>query len=153
MQKYFLVGITTLAALSGSTVASIDNSTTSNQVFEEQSMKEYTQVICTSSKIKEGCVEDVKAWLQTLEQKRRDETLESFRSEGVWIESAFIKEENGSYFLIYFMRAHDVQEAINVFQKSELSIDAFHKECWESFTEDHEVLTPVFHLESETPLH
>jgi len=36
-------------------------------------------------------------------------------------------------------------------QKSELSVDAFHKQCWEKFTEDHKILTPVFLLEAEKP--
>ncbi len=112
-----------------------------------ENMSKYTQVICTSSRIKDGCLDKVRSWLHTLEQERRSETCESFQNEGVSIEAAFVKEENGSYFLVYFMRADDVQQAITVFQNSELSIDAFHKQCWEDFTEDHKILTPIFHLE------
>jgi len=108
---------------------------------------EYTQVICTHSKIKDGCLENVKSWLKSLENERRDEIFESFRNEGILLESAFIREENGSFYLVYFMRAHNIAEALAVFRNSSLPGDAFHKECWKQFTEQHEVLTPVFHME------
>jgi hypothetical protein len=110
---------------------------------------EYTQVICTYSKIKEGCLKDVKYWLQSLENERRHEVLESFRNEGVLLECAFIREEKDTFYLVYLMRAHDVTKAIDVFRNSTLPGDAYHKQCWEQFTERHEVLTPAFHLESE----
>jgi hypothetical protein len=105
------------------------------------------QVICTSSKIKEGCLEDVCGWLKEL-QARKDETLESFKNEDVWLESAFLQERNGQYYLIYYMRAENVDRAISVFRESSLAIDHFHKQCWERFTEQHEVLAPIFHLEN-----
>jgi len=106
-----------------------------------------SQVICTCSKIKDGHLEDVRGWFKKL-QDRKDETLESFRNEGVWLESAFLQEQDGQYYLIYYMRAEDIDRAMAVFQASSLEIDWFHKQCWEQFTEQHEVLSPMFHLEN-----
>jgi Family of unknown function (DUF6176) len=111
---------------------------------------EYPQVICTHSKIKEGCLQDVKAWLKSLKNERRDEVMESFRNEGVLLESAFIREEGGAFYLVYFMHAHDIAKALDVFRHSTLPGDDFHKQCWKRLTENHQVLTPVFYAESES---
>lgn len=109
-------------------------------------LQENSKVICTYSKIKEGHLDDVRNWFQTL-LDRKEETLESFRNEGVKIESAFIKKINGDYFLIYYMVANDVKEATDVFRKSTLPIDSFHKKCFEDFIEQSETLNSIFHLE------
>jgi len=118
-------------------------------LFGAEMTNEYSKVMCTYSKIKDGCLENVKQWLKSLENERRDEVLESFRNEGVLLESAFIREEKGNFYLIYFMRAHDIAKAMNVFRNSTLPGDDYHKKCWKEFTEKHEVLTPIFHEESE----
>ncbi|MES2344882.1 MAG: DUF6176 family protein [Chlamydiota bacterium] len=112
----------------------------------DNDMHQPSQVICTSSKIKEGCFEDVRGWLKQL-QDRKEETLESFKNEGVLLESAFLQEHHGQYYLIYYMKAEDVDQAMAVFRASSLEIDGFHRQCWEQFTEQHQVLSPVFHLE------
>jgi len=118
-------------------------------LFGGDMSNEYTQVICTHSKIKEGCLENVKQWLRSLENERRHEVLESFRNEGVLLECAFIREEEGCFFLVYFMRAQNIARAMDVFRNSTLPGDAYHKQCWNQFTEQHEVLNPVFHAEGE----
>jgi len=81
------------------------------------------------SRVKEGC-------------------LESFEREGVLLEAAFIRKEQGVHFLIYFMRAQDAEHAMQVFEKSQLSIDLFHKQCGKELIQDHQRLTPIFYLES-----
>jgi len=118
-------------------------------LFGGEMSNEYSQVMCTYSKIKEGCLDNVKQWLKSLENEHRDELLQSFLNEGVLLESAFIREKDGSFYLVYFMRAHDIDRAMTVFRDSTLSSDAFHKQCWKQFTEQHEVLTPIFHAESK----
>lgn len=70
--------------------------------------------------------------------------MASFRNEGVLLESAFIMQsQEGDY-----VRAQDVAQTIAIFQASSLAIDHFYKKCWEQYTEQHEVLTEVFHLEN-----
>lgn len=64
---------------------------------------------------------------------RKEETLESLNNEGVVVESAFLDVQPQGSFLIYYMRAHDVEKAIAVFQSSSLAIDAYHKECWNKY--------------------
>ncbi|HEY2811690.1 MAG TPA: DUF6176 family protein [Rhabdochlamydiaceae bacterium] len=112
-------------------------------------VEHYSQVICTYSKIKEGCVEKVKAWLSTIQSERREETLQSFSNEGVWLEAAFIREAEDGLYLVYFMRAQNVKQALAAFQNSTLPIDIFHRECCQQLTEGHEILTTVYHLEAE----
>lgn len=121
-----------------------------DSLFSEEMSSEHPQVICTYSKIKDGCLENVKEWLKSLENERKDEVLESFRNEGVLLECAFVRKENDAFYLVYMMRAHDVAMAMDIFRNSTLPGDAFHKQCWQQFTEQHEVLKPVLHVESET---
>jgi hypothetical protein len=104
-------------------------------------------VICTFSKIKPGCLENVRNWLSTL-KTRKEEVLESFRQEGVILESAFIREENNQHFLVYYMFAKDVEVAMSIFRESKLDIDHFHQKCWKEFTENHQILEPLFHQEN-----
>jgi len=117
-------------------------------LFGETMSNEYTQMLCTYSEIKEGRLADVKQWLKSLENERRNEILENFQNEGVLLECAFVREEKGSFYLLYLMRAHDIDKAMEAFQNSTLPVDAFHKQCWQQFTEKHEILTPIFHVES-----
>lgn len=50
------------------------------------------------------------------------------------------------------MRAHNIAKAMAVFRSSTLPGDDFHKQCWKRFTEQHKVLTPVFHMENQEQL-
>ena len=85
--------------------------------------------ICVRVALKEGSTEAVKEWFHTL-MNRREETLESLRNEGVIVESAFLDRQPNGDFLIYYMRAQDIEKAIAIFQNSSLDIDAYHKNCW-----------------------
>lgn len=104
-------------------------------------------MICTYSKIKPGCLEHVRDWLRVL-KTRKEEVLESFRQEGVVLESAFLREENNQHFLVYYLLAKDVEVAMSIFRESKLDIDHFHQKCWKGLTEDHQVLDVLFHLEN-----
>jgi len=85
--------------------------------------------LCVRVPLKEGSTESVKEWFRTL-MDRREETLESLKNEGVVVESAFLDQRPEGDFLIYYMRAADIEKALAVFQNSTLAIDAYHKECW-----------------------
>lgn len=67
------------------------------------------------------------------------------------MECAFIDQFQGDYYLIYFMRADNIDKAREAFRNSTLPADDFHKECWKKFThiEQKRVFTPIFHLERD----
>lgn len=77
----------------------------------ENSMKS----ICIRIALKENSTDSVKEWFQTL-MDRREETIESLKNEGVIVESVFLDRQPHGDFLIYYMRAKDVEKARTVFQ-------------------------------------
>lgn len=105
-----------------------------------------SKIICTRTLLKKGVVDEVRQWLAALES-RKDEVLKTFQDEGVWLESAFLEKSGEEDYLVYYMRADDVMQAIAVFQKSVYPIDQFHRECWGKYAENTTVLEPIFHLE------
>lgn len=84
--------------------------------------------ICVRIALKENSIDSVREWFQTL-MDRREETLESLRNEGVIVESAFLDRQPNGDFLIYYMRAKDIEAARAIFQNSNLAIDAYHQDC------------------------
>ncbi len=105
---------------------------------------ENSQLCCGWAKIKDGHLKDVQIWLNRLESS--GEVLETCKKENVWLQSAFIKEVGGQFFLIYYWIAEDVEKAREIYHNSSLPIDLFHRECWKNFTEQYEELTPAFHI-------
>lgn len=90
--------------------------------------------ICVRVALKQGATEAVREWFRTL-MERREETLGSLKNEGVVVESAFLDQLPDGDFLIYYMRAEDIEKAVTVFQNSSLAIDAYHKDCWSKYCE------------------
>lgn len=106
------------------------------------------KVICVRALLKKDQVDAVRNWFHTL-QHRKYEVLETFREEGVWVESVFLEKAGEDDYLIYYLRADDVQQAMAIFQKSSHPIDLFHKDCWKKYIEMATVLEPVFDLQRE----
>lgn len=103
------------------------------------------QTTCVKMKLKKEFIEDVRIWFQTLNQ-RLDETMLSLENEGVIVESVFLDKYNDEFFLIYYMKAENISEAIEVFKKSTLTIDAYHKSCKEKYCEERVALEPLLDL-------
>jgi len=104
------------------------------------------KTICIKTKLKEDTIDEVRQWFQTLND-RRDEVRESMQNEGVIVESAFLDKQGDDYFLIYYMRADDVKHAYDVFNKSTLAIDHYHKDCWKKYCEGRVVLEELLALD------
>ncbi len=117
-------------------------------MYQLVAQDQFSQIRCSSRKIKEGCLEEVKAYYQSAMKERREAVLETFANEGMLIECGFIKEENGSHYLILFYRAHDIDKAIEAFRNSTLEEDLSHKAFGKTCFEPTEVLSPIYHLES-----
>jgi hypothetical protein len=82
---------------------------------------------CMKIKLKEGSLERVREWAETI-NRRRDEALETLRDEEVVIESAFLDSTPEGDFLIYFMKAKSFEQVAEAFQKSIHAIDEYHRE-------------------------
>jgi Family of unknown function (DUF6176) len=101
------------------------------------------ETICIKKKVKEGSLEAVRKWFQTLRDKS-DEVLQSLENEGVLIESAFLDKQGYDYYVIYYyMKAKSLAHAREVSQKSTLAIDKYHKECSKKHCEDRIELEPL----------
>ena len=103
--------------------------------------------ICVRVALKRGTTASVREWMRTL-MDRRTETLESLKNEGVVVESAFLESLPEGDFLIYYMRAHDIDKALAVFQNSHLAIDAYHKECWGKYCSESTHLEQLLDLDT-----
>ena len=92
-----------------------------------------TEVACVRIRLREGALPLVEEWARTL-AARRDEVMETLRLEGVTVESVFLERAAEGDFLVYYMRAHDLAEAMRVGRALDLPIQAFHdafkREAW-----------------------
>lgn len=104
------------------------------------------RTICIKTKLKKELIEDIRLWFATL-KKRMNETLESLENEGVLVESAFLDKQGNDLYLIYYMKADDIARAYEVFNKSDLAIDHYHKACWKKYCEGREVLEELLDIE------
>jgi hypothetical protein len=96
-----------------------------------------TQVICKRIRLKPGSVPRVYEWARML-AARRDEVLATLQGEGVTVESAFLERAADGDYLIYYMRASDLQRASGAGARSTHPIDRYHqsfkREAWEDRT-------------------
>lgn len=104
------------------------------------------QTLCIKTKLKRGALEDVRRWFQTL-KLRMGETLKSLANERVVFESAFLDKQGDDYFLIYYLKAHDINYVYEVFDTSTLAIDQYFKKCWTQFCEGREVLEELLDID------
>ena len=93
---------------------------------------------CVKIKLKSGTLEKTRKWAEEI-NNRRPEVVKSLEKEGVKIEAAFLDEADGEHYLIYFMKASNLQKSSNISTFSKAPIDEYHKqfkkECWESSNE------------------
>ncbi len=93
------------------------------------------QTACVRIRLKPGSLERVREWATEL-SRRPDEVLTTLREERVWVESVFLERTADGDFLVYYMRADDLDAAREVAKRSPHPIDAYHaqfkQEAWES---------------------
>lgn len=91
------------------------------------------ETICIKIKIRNESLEGIRIWFQTL-INRSEETLRSLNNENVFVESIFLDELEGEdSYLIYYMKADDLDHAREIAKKSTAAIDQYHKECKKKF--------------------
>src|SRR5262249_53296386 len=102
-------------------------------------------------KIKEGALNEVRQWYQTLLQ-RKEELRDAFAQEGVILESVFLERTREGDFLIYYMRQDDIEKVYENLAKLQLPVRLFHIECCQKYCDECIVLEPLFDLTcAETP--
>lgn len=81
---------------------------------------------CKLFKIKPDALEDVRTWQATL-NARKAECVQTLRDEGVMVESVFLAELPDGPYLVYYIRATDLEVAAQVAGQSTHEIDRIHK--------------------------
>ncbi|EMA17039.1 DUF6176 family protein [Haloarcula amylolytica] len=92
-----------------------------------------TDVVLTKQKIEGGKTAQLKEWMDEV-CEREDEAIETLKSEGMHSETAFIEHTAKGDFLVYYMRADDMEQVFESFEESTHDIDEEHKQVM------HEVL-------------
>jgi hypothetical protein len=104
------------------------------------------QVICKRIRLKPGSLDRVYEWARTLNETRRDEAIATLREESVTIESAFLERAADGDYLIYYMRANDVDAAAAIGARSSHVIDAYHKAFKRDTWDERVTLEPLVDL-------
>jgi len=93
------------------------------------------ETACVRIRLRPGSLERVREWADEL-KLRPEEVLATLRDERVWVESVFLEQTGDGDFLVYYMRAEDLEAAAEVARRSPHPIDAYHaqfkRDAWES---------------------
>ena len=104
--------------------------------------------------LKPGSLPRVREWAHELNQ-RQGEVLATLRDEGVVVESVFLEQASGADFLVYYMKARDLQAARDAVARSHHPIDDYHRQfkqdTWLS-REPLELLVDFENFESVLPV-
>lgn len=103
-------------------------------------------VRCIRVKLKKEYLSEIYDWFRELND-RKNEVLETLKAEGIIVESAFIDQHENNFYLIYYVKAIDLQKALNIFQCSTKPIDIFYKECWKKFCGEVIDLKPILDVD------
>jgi hypothetical protein len=76
----------------------------------------------------------VRAWAAEV-TRRREEVMATLRDETVRIESAFLDSSEAGDFLVYYLRADDLDRCNEAARTSTHPIDAYHREAMAAVTE------------------
>jgi hypothetical protein len=63
-------------------------------------------------------------------KRRYSETIQTLENEGIIVESVFLDRIGEDNFLIYYIRANDIDKVLEIYNKSTAAIDIYHKENW-----------------------
>lgn len=92
-------------------------------------------VVMTKRRIKPGKTRRLKEWMAEV-RRREDEAVETYESEGMYSESAFVERTDEGDFLVYYMESEDARRAYEAFEDSTHGIDREHKEVMREVLED-----------------
>ncbi len=85
------------------------------------------QVWCIKIKLKPNSLVAVRRWVTVLQRRRQDE-LDALRAEGIALESVFLDRTSTGAYLLCYLRAASVEQAVEVMQQATRAIDAYHEQ-------------------------
>lgn len=85
------------------------------------------EIVLTKQKIEPGKTQRLEEWVREV-RNRKSEAIETLQNEGMHAETAFIEHTDEGDFLVYYMKADDVQRVYHAFEESAHPIDAEHKQ-------------------------
>jgi len=98
-----------------------------------------TEAVLTKQRVEDGKTDQLVEWMSEV-REREDEVVETFQSEGMVTEAAFLEHNEDDDYLVYFMEAEDLREVYESFGESTHEIDEEHKEIMSDVLEDSEEL-------------
>jgi len=104
------------------------------------------KAICIKTKLRKDFIDEVREWFKKLND-RMEETLESLKNEGIFVESAYLDLQGNDLYLMYYIRAVDITNAYDVFKNSKLAIDHYYKDCWKNYCEGRIVLEELLDID------
>ena len=108
------------------------------------------EIVLTKQKIEDGKTQRLKEWMDEI-CEREEEAIETLKNEGMHSETAFIEHTDEGDFLLYYMKANDIEQVFESFENSSHEIDKEHKQVMNDVLEsgenvsDYEVL---YHLDN-----
>ena len=106
------------------------------------------QVKCERLKLKEGSLRKVKEWTDHLEHSR-EELQQLFKDRKIKVESFFLSREEKSNYLILYYRADDIDEALNLVEKSSHPLDEYTRKMLLDVAEDRTQLEVLLDITKE----
>lgn len=101
-----------------------------------------TETVCARIRLKDGSLSRVDDWAAEM-NSRKPEVLATLKAEGVNLESVFLERASDGDFLIYFMRADDLDQAARVAAGSDSEVDVIHRAFKSATFESRELLRPL----------
>ena len=98
-----------------------------------------TEAVLTKQKIEPDKVDRLKEWMDEV-RERESEVVETFQSEGMLTEAAFLEHGDDGVYLVYFMEAEDIREVYESFSEATRDIDQEQKEVMDDVLENPEDL-------------
>lgn len=83
-------------------------------------------VVLTKQRIEPGKTDRLREWCAEI-REREDEALATLEDEGMHAEAAFVESHGGDEYLIYYMKADDIDAVYEAFSESEHAIDEEHR--------------------------
>lgn len=95
------------------------------------------EVALTKQKIEPGKTERLREWTEEI-RDREDEAVETLANEGMHLEAAFLERTDEGAFLVYFVKADDVDAVFAAFEESDHEIDHEHRDVLDEVLESPE---------------
>ncbi|WP_132058499.1 DUF6176 family protein [Halorussus amylolyticus] len=84
-------------------------------------------VVLLKQKIEAEKTQRLEEWAQEV-RDREAEAVETLRNEGVYAETAFVEHTDEGDFLVYYMKAEDIQRVYEAYEESSHAIDKEHQQ-------------------------